>query len=319
MLGGPIIAGETLSRFFAIHVFIVPGMLIAFVGVHLLMVLKLGVNEWPMPGRVVKRSTYLKEYHDLTHKDGVPFVPDAFRKDLVFSGIIILALVACAAFFGPFGPKGQPDPTVVQAVPRPDYFFLWAYAALALLPPKLETILLLVAPVIVIGFLIALPLISGTGEKSWRRRPVAVLVVLLMIISLAAFTQLGTYAPWSPVMDAWSSAPVPPKLLEGRSALERQGAVVFQAKQCRNCHALGGEGGQRGPALDSCCHASHGRSTDPPGIARSRQHARLLAKTSARPRRQHSWPSLRSLHPADQTPARDASLVSVDAGVPNQR
>src|SRR5205085_3037200 len=72
MLGGPIIAGETLSRFFAIHVFIVPGMLIAFVGVHLLMVLKLGVNEWPMPGRIVKRETYLKEYHDLTHKDGVP-------------------------------------------------------------------------------------------------------------------------------------------------------------------------------------------------------------------------------------------------------
>src|SRR2546421_934009 len=150
MLGGPIIAGETLSRFFAIHVFIVPGMLIAFVGVHLLMVLKLGVNEWPMPGRVVKRETYLQEYHDLTHKDGVPFVPDAFRKDLVFSGAIILALIACAAFFGPFGPKGQPDPTVVQAVPRPDYFFLWMFAALALLPAKIETILLLVGPVLAI-------------------------------------------------------------------------------------------------------------------------------------------------------------------------
>ena len=27
--------------------------------------------------------------------------------------------------------------------------------------------------------------------------------------------------------------------------------IVFQNKQCRNCHALGGEGGQRGPALDA--------------------------------------------------------------------
>src|SRR5881296_1345764 len=185
MLGGPIIAGETLSRFFSIHVFIFPGLLIAFVGVHLLMVLKLGINEWPMPGRVVKRATYLKEYHELTQKDGVRFVPDAFRKDLVFSGVIILALVACAALLGPFGPKGQPDPTVVQAVPRPDYFFLWMYAALALLPPQMETILLLAGPAIAIGFLIVLPLLSGTGEKSWRRRPVAVLSVLLIIIALA--------------------------------------------------------------------------------------------------------------------------------------
>src|ERR1043166_2140189 len=136
MLGGPIIAGETLSRFFAVHVFLVPGALIAFVGVHLLMVLKLGINEWPMPGRVVNRETYLKEYYESTHKDGVPFVPDAFRKDLVFSGVVFLAGVACAAIFGPFGPTGQPDPTNVSAVPKPDFFFLWLYAALALLPPE---------------------------------------------------------------------------------------------------------------------------------------------------------------------------------------
>src|SRR5260221_3437610 len=116
--------------------------------------------------------------------------------------------------------------------------------ALALLPAAMETILLLVGPAIAIGFLIVLPLLSGTGEKSWRRRPLAVLSVLLIIISLAAFTQLGTYAPWSPEMDAWSSTPIPPIMLEGRSALERQGAVVFQAKQCRNCHALGCKGGR---------------------------------------------------------------------------
>jgi len=310
MLGGPIIAGETLSRFFSIHVFIVPGTLIAFVGVHLLMVLKLGINEWPMPGRVVKRATYLKEYHELTQKDGVRFMPDAFRKDLVFSGLIILALVVCAAFFGPFGPKGQPDPTVVQAVPRPDYFFLWMYAALALLPPQMETILLLVGPVIAIGFLIVLPLISGTGEKSWRRRPLAVLSVLLIITSLAAFTQLGTYAPWSPQMDAWSSAPVPPKLLAGRSALERQGALVFQAKQCRNCHALGGEGGLRGPALDTVATRLTGDQLvrqvlkgrgNMPAYGKNLSPAETTALVSF----------LNSLHPPNQIPARDASLVSV--------
>src|SRR3984957_10352554 len=96
MLGGPIIAGATLSRFFALHVFVVPGLLIAFVGVHLLMVLKLGVNEWPMPGRVVRRATYLQEYHELTHTQGVPFVPNAVWKDMFFAAFIILAIAACA-------------------------------------------------------------------------------------------------------------------------------------------------------------------------------------------------------------------------------
>jgi ubiquinol-cytochrome c reductase cytochrome b subunit len=51
-------------------------------------------------------------------------------------------------------------------------------------------------------------------------------------------------------MDAWSGEPIPASYLKGRSALERQGAVVFQAKQCHNCHALGNAGGERGPELD---------------------------------------------------------------------
>src|SRR5579871_4209859 len=73
MLGGPIIAGATLSRFFALHVFVIPGLLMAFVGLHVLLVLKVGINEWPIPGRLVRRSTYLTEYHELTKKDGRPF------------------------------------------------------------------------------------------------------------------------------------------------------------------------------------------------------------------------------------------------------
>src|SRR5579863_1406762 len=184
MLGGPIIAGATLSRFFAVHVFLVPGLLIAFVGVHLLMVLKLGVNEWPMPGRIVRRSSYLQEYHDLTHKEGVPFVPYAVWKDVFFSGFILLSIAACAVFLGPFGPSGQPDPTIIQTAPRPDFFFLWLYAVLSFLPPSMETPVLLIGPVIIIGILLILPFAFGEGEKSWRRRPVAVLSILLVAVAL---------------------------------------------------------------------------------------------------------------------------------------
>src|SRR5262249_26883097 len=150
------IAGDTLSRFFAAHVFIVPGLLLAFAGLHVWMVLTLGINEWPMPGRLVTCERYLQEYEELTKKDGVPFVPDAFQRDLTAAGVAVLAVIACAAWLGPSGPGGPPDPTIVRAIPKPDFFFLWLYAALSLLPPDLETPLLLTAPVIVLVLLFLL-------------------------------------------------------------------------------------------------------------------------------------------------------------------
>src|SRR2546430_1026037 len=210
LLGGPIIAGATLSRFFALHVFVIPGSLIAFVGLHLLLVLALGINEWPMPGRVVRRATYLEEYHRLTHgADGIPFVPAAVWKDIFFSGFILLSIVACAAILGPFGPGGAPDPTIIQTAPRPDFFFLWLYAVLSLLPPSLETPALLIGPAIVLVVLLALPFVSGEGEKSWRRRPIAVLTILLLAVALRRFTRLSVHSPWSPPTEALSGPPVP--------------------------------------------------------------------------------------------------------------
>jgi len=251
LLGGPIIGGATLSRFFTLHVFVIPGALLSFVGLHLWMVLRLGINEWPMPGRLVRKKDYQRNYQALTQSTGVPFVPDAAWKDAVFAAVMMLSVMACAYFFGPFGPTGVPDPTIIQTAPKPDFAFLWIFAALAFLPPEIETPLILTAPVVIIGGLLLLPLIAGEGEKHWSRRPVAVLMVTLIAVTLGVFTHLGLHAPWSPVMNAWSSQTIPAAYLEHRTPLERRGALLFQEKQCRNCHSLDGVGGKRGPALDS--------------------------------------------------------------------
>jgi ubiquinol-cytochrome c reductase cytochrome b subunit len=314
MLGGPIIAGATLSRFFAVHVFVVPGLLIAFIGVHLLMVLKLGVNEWPMPGRIVRRATYLQEYHELTHKEGVPFVPYAVWKDVLFSGFILLSIAACAVFLGPFGPSGQPDPTIIQTAPRPDFFFLWLYAVLSYLPPSAETPILMIGPAIGIVALLLLPFIAGEGEKSWKRRPIAVLTILLVAVMLGSLTQLGLHTPWSPIMDAWSSVPIPSEYLQGRTALERRGALVLQAKQCRNCHSLDDMGGKRGPALDRVAlrltpdqlirQVIQGGG-NMPAYGKNLSPAETTALVAF----------LETLHPAGQPPAGNAARVVLGADV----
>jgi ubiquinol-cytochrome c reductase cytochrome b subunit len=313
MLGGPIIAGATLSRFFALHVFVIPGLLIAFVAVHLLMVIKLGINEWPMPGRVVRKATYIKDYHALTKKDGIPFVPGAVYKDLFFGGVILLAVAACAIYFGPFGPSGPPDPTIIQTAPRPDFFFLWLYAVLSFLPPAMETPALLIGPVVVILGLLLLPFVFGEGEKSWRRRPVAVLTILFVAVVLGTFTRLAEHTPWSPVMDAWSGIAIPGEFLHQRTALERQGALVFQVKQCHNCHSLGNQGGKRGPALDAVAvrltqdqlirQVIQGGG-NMPAYGKNLSPAETTALVAF----------LETLHPAGQSPARDAArAIALDS------
>ena len=252
MLGGPIIAGPTLSRFFTLHVFVIPGILLALVGLHRLMVSAARHQRLAdaRPPREQKAPT-CSEYHELTEKTGIPFVPDAAWKDAVFAAAIMLAVMACAFWFGPFGPTGQPDPTIIQTAPKPDFAFLWIYAVLAYLPPSIETPVMFIAPVVGIGAMLLLPLVSGEGEKHWSRRPVAVLMVAVIAVTLGVFTRLGTYTPWSPIMDAWTSDPIPTAYLQDRTPLEREGAIVLQNKQCRNCHSIGGAGGLRGPALDA--------------------------------------------------------------------
>lgn len=201
------------------------------------------------------------------------------------------------------------DPTIIQTVPRPDFFFLWLYALLSLLPPQLETPFLLIAPVIGIGVLLLLPFVSGEGEKSWRRRPIAVLTILLLAVTLGTFTKLASYTPWSPQMNAWSGSPIPDRYLRDRSPLERQGALVFQAKQCRNCHALGGEGGERGPALDAVAT----RLTQDQlirQVLQGRGNMPAYGKNLSPPEVTALVAFLTTLHPAGQAPARDASRPS---------
>ena len=63
-----------------------------------LMVVKLGINDWPMPGRLVRRATYADEYKELTI--GTAFRSSPVPRSISSSGVILLAIVFCALFRG---------------------------------------------------------------------------------------------------------------------------------------------------------------------------------------------------------------------------
>lgn len=248
IIGGSEIGAGTLSRFFTLHVFVIPALLILFLVVHLHLVLRNGISDPPVPGDRVDPDTYREEYAKKTAA-GEPFFPDPLLKDAIFSVIVIFAVVILSLVFGPFGPSDPPDPSIIDAEPRPEWYFLPLFALLALSPPNLETFLMLGLPPVIILVLALVPFVAGKGERSASRRPVAVLAVILIAMSVGVLGWLGYTSPWSPVMTAWSGIPVPENIVRGCSPLELTGAAVLQNKTCRNCHSLDGLGGKRGPDL----------------------------------------------------------------------
>jgi ubiquinol-cytochrome c reductase cytochrome b subunit len=250
VLGGAVIGGASLSRFFALHVFIIPGALLLFLVFHLWLVLRKGISEPPVPGRPVDPRTYDEQYeHEL--QKGVPFLGDAMSKDILVSAVAVILVVVLSAALGPKGPSLPPDPTMGNANPRPEWPFLWLFALLSLSPPGAETFIILVFPVILIAVLLLVPFLNNRGERAPSRRPVAVLAVVVIYATLGVLTYQGAESAWSPRMTAWSGDPVPEDVVRRSTLLQLQGALVLQNKNCRNCHALEAVGGKRGPDLTS--------------------------------------------------------------------
>lgn len=246
VLAGNTVGGATLTRFYAFHVFFLPAIIFAFVALHLWLVIHHGVSEPPRAGRPVDPATYRTWYHRLVTTKGVPFWPDAAWRDVVLGLGALLAIIGLALVVGPPPIDVPPDPTVIVAYPRPDWYFVWIFAALALTPPALEDIVMLGAPLVVGALVIFLPFLSNKGERSPTRRPWALAIVLMVVITIGTLFVAGQQSPWSPNYDA---PPLSAAAVGTVSPQATRGAALFNSKACQACHTIAGDGGTRGPDL----------------------------------------------------------------------
>jgi ubiquinol-cytochrome c reductase cytochrome b subunit len=245
ILAGDTIGGATLSRFFAFHVFFIPAIVFAFVGLHLALVLRHGISERPRKGEHVDPATYRGRYAELLHREGVPFWPDAAWRDVVFGAAVVATIVVLALVVGPPPLDKPPDPSILQAYPRPDWYFLWYFAVLALAPQNLENFIIVAGPLVFGAILLLLPL-ANRGARSVRERPLAAVLVVFMWTVILTFWFAGHRADWSPNFEV---PPLPATVVRSTDPAITEGARLFHEKGCEFCHAIEGYGGKRGPDL----------------------------------------------------------------------
>lgn len=247
ILAGDTISGETLSRFFSLHVFLFPGLIFIVVGFHLYLVLRNGISTVPESGQTVDPKTYHKWYRALLKRNGEPFWPDAAYRDIIFGVLVIIVIFGLALFLGPPHLEKPPDPTIIKADPKPDWYFLWYFSILAMIPASSESVIIISLPFLIGLVLILLPFIANKGERSPLRRPWAIAIVLVVTVSIMVLIVVGEEEPWVPKFDT----PKLPDSVAGAniSTSIQSGIALFNQKGCLYCHKIDGYGGIRGPDL----------------------------------------------------------------------
>ncbi len=184
-----------------------------------------------------EKEAYLRDY-ELLKKEGKPFFPYAVMKDSTMALVVVLVIVLMSLVLGAeLGPKA--DPTTTTYTPRPDWYFFFLFEVLRVIKPyELVPLATIGVPTIGMVVLLLLPFFDRSSERRPERRPIAMTVLVLTVVSIAYLTYKGATAGPPSKIDMV----VAPQYEAGKELVAQSG--------CLACHTIGDNGnGTLGPEL----------------------------------------------------------------------
>jgi ubiquinol-cytochrome c reductase cytochrome b subunit len=155
--GGNEYGNLTLTRFFGLHVLVLPAALIGLVVVHVMLFRKHGHTPhwWLKPDELARRTR--------------PFWPDQMFRDMVAMAVVFAALVGVNLYTGGVQLDAPADPSSSFDA-RPEWYFRPLFQALKYFTGTMEQVVALGAPVVIGGVLLALPFVDRGPSRCPLRR-----------------------------------------------------------------------------------------------------------------------------------------------------
>lgn len=250
--GGDTLGTLTLSRFYVAHVFLIPGAIFLFIGIHIALFRKAG------PAGPIQEDPI----HPKLPPEG--FYPRQVLMDMGFA-LLLVAGLGVLAYFHPVGLGPIANPASTQFLPRPEWYYLPMFEWLKFWEGPEVVFAIVVVPGALALLFFLLPFLDRSLERRPWRRPIPLLGVSIVLVgmiflgikshwdderdpSIAAQLAIQaqqekeyTKAPFHPYMESpGGTGPMPTGPVDPVVA---QGKGIFDAHGCSGCHGQNGTGG----------------------------------------------------------------------------
>jgi len=142
-LGGSDYGHLTLTRFFALHAGVLPGLLVALLVLHIALFRRHGIHA-RIPHRGAEQT----------------FWPDQVLKDAVAALAVLATVLGLTIYFGGAELTAPADPANPYNAARPEWYFLFLFQFLKWFPGELEVWGAFIVPAIILGLLFLMPWIG---------------------------------------------------------------------------------------------------------------------------------------------------------------